>query len=102
MRVIGGRHYVSRQLRRAGRVLERVGPLELEFVVAVDGGGIRYDQTSAALRLGGLCVPIPRAAAPWVRARAEARGERRFFVRVDVHGPRAFPLFSYWGLVEEA
>jgi Domain of unknown function (DUF4166) len=102
MRVIGGRHYVSRQLRRAGRVLERMGPLELEFVVAMDGDGIRYDQTNAALRLGALRVAIPRVAAPSVRARADARDERRFFVRVDVDGPRAFPLFSYWGLIEEA
>jgi hypothetical protein len=102
MRVIGGRHYVSRQLRRPGRVLERIGPLELEFVIAIDGNGIRYNQTNAALRLAGLRLPIPRRAAPSVHARAEVRGERGFFVRVDVNGPRALPLFSYSGLIEEA
>jgi hypothetical protein len=102
IRVIGRRHYVSRQLRRPGLVVERIGPLELYFVVAIDVDGIRYDQTNVALRLGPLRLPIPRRAAPSVRARAHARGERAFFVRVDVDGPRALPLFSYWGLIEEA
>lgn len=102
IRLIGGRHYVSRQLRRPGLAVERLGPLELYFVVAVDEDGIRYDQKNAALRLGPLRLPIPRPAAPAVRARAEARGEREFFVRVDVDGPWALPLFAYWGLIEEA
>ena len=102
IRIIGGRPYLSRQLRRPGFVVERIGPLELYFVVAIDKYGIGYEQKNAALRLGQLRLPIPEQAAPSICARAEARGEWGFFVRVDVRGPRAFPLFSYSGVIEEA
>jgi hypothetical protein len=100
-RVIGGRTYVSRQVRRSRLVQERIGPLELDFLIAVDDDGLGYEQARAAVRLGRLRLPIPRPVAPSVRARVQARGERGFFVRVDACGPGALPLFSYNGVVEE-
>lgn len=100
-RVIGGRTYVSRQVRRSRLVRERIGVLELVFLVAVDGDGLGYERARAAVRFGRLRLPVPRRVAPSVRARVQARGERAFFVRVDACGPGAFPLFSYSGVVAE-
>jgi Domain of unknown function (DUF4166) len=101
-RAIGKRVYVSRQVRTAGLVRETIGPLQLCFRVAVDDDGLGYEQERAMLRLGRLRVRLPQRAAPQVRARAVARGPTSFFVRVDVCAPAAVPLFSYWGMVEEA
>jgi Domain of unknown function (DUF4166) len=100
-RVIGGRTYVSRQVRRDRRVRERIGPLELDFRIAVGGDGLEYEQVRAAVRLGRRRLPIPERAAPSVHVRVQARGVRRFFVRADAYGPGALPLFSYYGVVEE-
>jgi hypothetical protein len=101
-RVIGERTYVSRQVRRFRLVQERIGPLELDFLIAVDDDGLAYEQLRAIVRLGRLRLPIPRRVAPSVRASVQPRGERAFFVRVDACGPGAIPLFSYYGVVEEA
>ncbi|HZM76548.1 MAG TPA: DUF4166 domain-containing protein [Candidatus Limnocylindrales bacterium] len=100
-RVIGGRTYVSRQARRSRRVQERIGPLELDFRIAVEADGLEYEQVRATFRLGRLRLPIPRGIVPTVRARVQTRGEHSFFVRVDASGPGALPLFSYYGVVEE-
>jgi Domain of unknown function (DUF4166) len=101
-RVIGGRRYISRQVRSGTRVLERIGPLELDFAVTVDGNGLRYEQTRTALRLGRLRLPVPRWLCPSVRARVEARDDSSFFVRVDTCAFGPEPLFSYYGTVLEA
>jgi Domain of unknown function (DUF4166) len=99
-RDIGGRTYVSRQVRRSRLVQERVGLLELDFLIAVDEDGLGYEQARAAVRVGRLRLPIPRRVAPSVRARVRARGERAFFVRVDAYAPGTLPLFSYYGVEE--
>jgi hypothetical protein len=101
-RVIGNRTYVSRQVRRSRLVQERIGPLELDFLITVDDHGLAYEQLRAIVRLGRLRLPIPRRVAPSVRARVQPRGERGFFVRVEACGPGALRLFSYSGIVEEA
>ena len=100
-RTFGSRTYTSRHERHGTRVLERLGPLELRFRVSADGDCVRFQQEGVGVRAAGLRVGLPARLGPRVRAYAEGRGQRPFFVRVEVSAPLAGDLLSYWGRLTE-
>ena len=64
-RRIGSTSLDTRQYARQGRLVERSGPGTVEFVLRVDDGALLYEQTGCRF----LQLPLPRRAAPQVRAR---------------------------------
>jgi hypothetical protein len=78
---------------------EQFGFLELRFRLEAAGGGLRFRQVAAALRMGSMRVPLPAAIAPMVEAREDADGPSNVRVRVGVAVPAARPILTYDGVV---
>lgn len=99
-RTLGSWRLLTVQSCGGGLLCERFGPLELRFALFPSGGGLRYRQRAARLRLGGLAFPLPRRLAPAVAARempGKERGTTRIHVRLGA--PLAGFLLSYRGLL---
>lgn len=83
-----------------GLLAERAGPVELLFELGADGGTLVYRPAGAALRIGSLRVPLPRALAPRVEARESAAGEGdAVMVYVKSTAPFVGLMLSYEGLL---
>lgn len=98
-RSFDGRRLISRQSFGNGVLSEQFGILELLFRLRAFEGGLNYVQAGARLRLGPVCLPLPRWLAPRVYAREEDRGEFTH-VSVQVDLPCFGRLVEYEGLLE--
>lgn len=103
VRSFGGHTLVTEERAGGGgELVECLRPIELRFRLRVEAGALCFEQIGAALRLGGLRLPLPRALAPRVVAReASAEGGHRVRVTVDVWAPVVGRLFAYEGLVAQ-
>ncbi|MGI8749522.1 MAG: DUF4166 domain-containing protein [Thermoleophilaceae bacterium] len=99
-RSFDGAPLISTQRESGGRLVERIGPLELCFRLEVRGGALLYRQAGAALSAGPLAVSLPRVLAPRVEAREEPEGTERTRVSVAVTVPWIGLLVSYSGYIE--
>ena len=102
-RTIGSIALVTTQAEGAGRQLvERFGPVELNFRLDAVDGALVFSQTRAVLRLGPFRMPLPGQLAPRVSARASADKVStgiRVWVRLSL--PLGDPLVTYEGAIEE-
>lgn len=100
-RTFEGRVFDTSQREGAhGLLAERAGPVELLFELNVEGGALVYKPAGAALRVGSLRVPLPRALAPRVEAREGAAGEGdAVMVYVKSAAPFVGLMLSYEGLL---
>lgn len=98
-RTFGGRVFDTLQREGAGRLLaESAGPVELMFRLGVERGALVYAPAGAALRVGRLRVPLPRALAPRVEARESAAEDGEgVHVRVSSNAPLVGLMLSYEG-----
>lgn len=98
-RTFEGRVFDTWQREGEGRLLaERAGPVELLFRLSVEGGTLVYTQAGAALRVGPLRVPLPRALAPRVEAReCGAEDGEDVHVHVSSTAPFVGLMLSYEG-----
>ena len=98
-RTFGGRPFDTLQREGDGGLLaERAGPFELLFGLSEEGGALVYMQARAALCVGRLRVPLPRARAPRVEARERGADDgREVFVSVSSSAPLAGLVLSYEG-----
>lgn len=101
------RRFAGRALDAEFRVegasaVERIGQLELRYTAAVERGALRLRSCGAALRVGGLAVPIPHCLTPRDRTRTWVRnGESRLRACIIVYLPFGGLLIAYRGWVEE-
>ena len=100
-RTFGRRVFDTLQREGAnGLLAESAVPFELLFELGVDGGALVYKPAGAALRVGPLRVPLPRALAPRVEARESAADDRRgVVVYVKSSAPLVGLMLSYEGLL---
>lgn len=98
-RTFEGRVFDTLQREGEGRLLaERAGPFELLFRLSVERGALVYTHAGAALRVGPLRLPLPRALAPRVDARESAADDgERVLVRVSSRAPLVGLMLSYEG-----
>jgi hypothetical protein len=98
-RTFEGRVFDTLQREGEGGLLaERAGPVELLFRLSVEGGALIYKQAGAALRVGPLRVPLPRAFAPRVEARERgAEDGEVVHVHVSSSAPFVGLMLSYEG-----
>lgn len=83
---------------KSGLLAERAGPFELLFKLTVEGGALVYTHAGAALRVGPLRVPLPRALAPRVDARESAADDgESVLVHVSSRAPFVGLMLSYEG-----
>jgi hypothetical protein len=83
-----------------GRLVERLGAIECAFRLLVDEHGLSYEQVGAALALGPLRVPLPRALSPRIVARvADMPAPGACHVTVGLVVPLAGLVLSYDGVV---
>lgn len=81
---------------RDGELVERSGRSELRFRLAVDRGSLRFQPVGAAVRLGGLSVPLPRRLAPQASGTAAPSADgSRLVVTITVGLPLVGPLLAY-------
>ena len=81
---------------RNGELVERSGRGELRFRLTVDGGRLRFSPIGAAVRLGGVSVPIPRLLAPQVAGSAAASADgSRLVVSFTIGLPLVGTLLTY-------
>jgi hypothetical protein len=100
-RTFNGRRFDTRQYTASqSELLERFGLLELRFHLDASDGSLVYVQRDAALRVGSVRVPIPRAWAPRVQAREDPAGPRRVKVDVRIALPFVGPLIAYDGFID--
>jgi hypothetical protein len=98
LRTFGRTILVTTQWQSAPGVLsEKVGAMELQFSLEVDGDSVEYHQIGAKLRLGPLSFPMPRVLQPRVQAREQADGDDHTLVHVAVYLPLLGLLASYGG-----
>jgi hypothetical protein len=81
-----------------GRIAERLGPIECEFVPMAGDDGLEYRQTAAAVCLGPLRLPLPRPLSPRVGAWARAADDA-MQVEVTLDAPLIGRLMRYRGRV---
>jgi hypothetical protein len=99
-RSIGAWRSESVQTANEGLLTERIGMLDLGFVLSEDSGGIRYTQTSAHLSFFGLRFPLPRFAAPRVAVlERPASDGRTVIVDVALSVPLVGTILRYVGSV---
>jgi hypothetical protein len=82
----------------SGLLVERFGPLELNFRLVVKDGGLHFKQESAAFRLARIRLRIPGWASPRISATCnpvELPSRVRVWVRVDA--PLIGLVLSYDG-----
>jgi hypothetical protein len=103
-RVFGSRPLVT--LQRAapdGRLIERIGSLELRFRLLVEDGALLFRQERLAVCLGSWRLRVPG----WLALRVDGRegpadANDRTSVVVEVRGPTGGLLFGYRGTVRWA
>ena len=100
VRTFDGAPLVSTQREDGGRLVERIGPLELGFRLEVRNGALHYLQAGAALSVGSVRIPFPRALAPRIEAREEPEGTEGTRVSVAVTVPWVGLLLAYGGYLE--
>jgi hypothetical protein len=101
VRRVGNTCFATLQWSEGGALIERSGPIELQFHLRASGGVLRYRQVGCRLRIGPLRVPVPSWVAPRVAARESAGrgdGETRVWVRIRLPGGRL--LLSYGGRLQ--
>ncbi len=103
-RSFGGRWLVTMQAEGPGGVLaERIGLLELQFQLAIEGGSLVFLQKGAGLRLGRLFAPLPGWLRPTVTAtEAPGNGPDSLSTLVNISLPRIGRLLSYSGTIDVA
>jgi hypothetical protein len=91
----------SLQTSDAGALVERTGPAELRFDVAVAGDGLCFIHTGTRLRWGRWSFRIPRWLAPRVEACVGASPDQDVLnVRVQVSAIGVGPVLRYGGDLE--
>lgn len=83
-----------------GELGERFGVIEFRFRLEICGGSLVLRQVDAAVVLGSIRVPIPKAWAPRVEAREDPAGARRIGIHVCVVLPALGPVLTYDGIVD--
>jgi hypothetical protein len=96
-RRFGERSLESRQRAEAGVLVETLGRFELRFRLEVEGSGLRYESTGAAIRLPGHTVALPRWLSPRVAAFERPAASSATHVGVEVRLPAGFLLLKYEG-----
>jgi hypothetical protein len=100
-RTFNGRRFDTRQSTASrSELIERFGALELRFHLDASNGSLVYVQRDAALRVGFVRVPLPRAWAPRVQAREDPAGPKRIKVDVRIALPSLGPLITYDGFID--
>ena len=99
-RTFGAHALDTRQYPAGGGMAERIGPLELSFLIDKANDGRVFRQTGASLVMGPLHVRMPRWCAPTVSAREDPAGEHRVRVDVRVELPLVGPVLSYAGTID--
>lgn len=100
-RTFGSARLDSTISRTGERVEERSGPVVLTMRREESDAWIRLASTGAAVAVGRLRLPLPRALAPRATARVDARGEDAFDVDVTVRLVLLGPLIAYRGRFTE-
>lgn len=98
-RTFEGRVFDTLQREGEGRLLaESAGPFELLFRLSVERGALVYTPAGAALKVGPLRVPLPRALAPRVEARERVADDGEgVHVHVSSNAPIVGLMLSYEG-----
>lgn len=100
-RCFADRWLVTRQRRRRGALVERLGMFELRFSLRVVDGALEYETPSVAWCLGRLRVPVPRWLRPHIRASERAgAADHQVEASIDVHLPVLGRLIAYEGRLE--
>lgn len=97
VRTFDGAPLVSTQREVGGRLVERIGPLDLGFRLEVRNGALHYLPAGAALSVGRVRIPFPRALAPRIEAREEPEGTEGTRVSVAVTAPLVGLIVAYGG-----
>lgn len=101
-RRLGDGWLVTEQRALRGGVLgERVGPLELRARPAARDGALVLEATGAALRLGPLALPLPRALAPRLTMRLWSGEDGTLRLRASLSAPLCGALLEYEAQIEE-
>jgi hypothetical protein len=102
-RSFGAWKFASTQFEERGLLVERIGLLDLRFRLAEEGGGLRFPQVGAYLRLLGLRLRIPRVLAPNVVG-IELPGSEPGTVLIDItlNAPLVGTLIRYRGEVRRS
>lgn len=102
-RTFAGRPLVSAQSNLgAGLLAERMGIVEMRFLLEAVGGALNYQTVSVALRLGYLRVPLPYWLSPCVTAWEKAVDDtNQIHVSVDVSVPLLGRLIAYDGILTQ-
>jgi hypothetical protein len=88
----------TRQIARAGFLVERYGLCECSFEITYDGAVLHHRQVAAAIACGPFRIPWPAWLAPQVAARAESQGDAVKF-RVEIVAPFIGTVIVYEGSV---
>lgn len=100
--MFAGHPLVSMQYERGGFLVERMGVVEMRFLLEVAGGALNYQTVSAALRIGSLRVPLPGRLSPCVTACEKAAGDmNQIHVSVDVTFSLIGCLIAYDGILTQ-
>jgi hypothetical protein len=100
-RTFAGCRFDSRQYPDGhGGFVERFGAIEFAFRRDALNGGVAYTQTSTALVVGPIRIPLPRWCAPRISAREDVLGPRLRRVTVRVDAPVFGTLLTYTGMID--
>jgi len=77
-----------------------MGPIECRFGLDVDARGVTYSPSGATLALGRWRMPLPRWAAPRVRARIEDVGDGAVSIHVQIEAPLVGIVLTYGGEIQ--
>ena len=101
-RRFGEARFVTEQRAvRGGLLGERMGALELRARPTARGGALVLESAGAALRLGPLALPLPRALSPRLSGRLWSGEDGRLRLRVEARGPLGGLLMEYEAQLEE-
>lgn len=101
MRSFGGKFVKTVQYAARGKLYERLGFLELRFLLKVVDGNLHFQQTGAAIWLGVITIPLPKFLKPRVEAFERSVGANRTRISVAVSLPVIGLLISYAGELAE-
>jgi hypothetical protein len=82
------------QAHRRGRMIERAGPCQIVFALAVTDSGLRFCSERTLL----FGIPLPAAFSLRVDASTDSMGDR-WKLAVDIAAPGLGMLTRYWGVI---
>jgi hypothetical protein len=100
-RIGAGRWVTEQRAVRGGLLGERLGVLELRARPAARAGALVLEAAGAALRIGPLTLPLPRALAPRLSGRLWAGEDGHLRLRVEAAAPLCGLLLEYEAQLDE-